>query len=63
MKKIYTCPRIEAVQLTTVERIFSGSDLHADGDNLTGSVYNTNATGAGLVKGQNYDVWGDDWSK
>lgn len=42
------------------QRIISGSDLTMNGDNISGTLYDTDAASAGLTK--SYNVWGDDWS-
>ena len=59
MKKIYKKPVTTSVELRNSESILSGSALHADGDNIKGSLYDdTQATGAGLVHEDNgWDIW------
>ena len=47
------------VRLGTVN-IICGSDLRKEDDNVVGSVYNTNATGAGLSK-ESKSVWDEEW--
>ncbi len=47
------------VRLGTVN-IICGSDLRKEGDNVVGSVYNTNATGAGLSK-ESKNIWDEEW--
>ena len=44
MKKIYKKPVTTSVELRNSESILSGSALHADGDNIKGSLFNTEAT-------------------
>ena len=39
MKKIYKKPVTTSVELRNSESILSGSALHADGDNIKGSLY------------------------
>ena len=59
MKKIYKKPVTTSVELRNSESILSGSALHADGENIKGSLFNeTTATGAGLVREDNgWDIW------
>ena len=58
MKKIYKKPVTTSVELRNSESILSGSALHADGDNIKGSLFNTEATSAGLVhEDKGWDIW------
>ena len=59
MKKIYKKPVTTSVELRNSESILSGSALHADGENIKGSLFNeTTATGAGLVhESKDWDIW------
>ena len=59
MKKTYITPAMLEVRLGTVN-IICGSDLRKEGDNVVGSVYNTNATGVGLTK-ESKSVWDEEW--
>lgn len=64
MKKTYIIPAMEAMKVAQCLPIAgSDGDLTKNGDNYTGGLKNQNATGAGLVKDNSYDVWDDDWSK
>ena len=59
MKKTYITPAMLEVRLGTVN-IICGSDLRKDGDNVVGSVYNSNATDENaMVKGTN--IWDEEW--
>ena len=61
MKKIYQTPQMTATEIE-IERVICGSNLHQDGNQLKGSLYNdTNATGAGLTKGHGKNVWDEQW--
>ena len=62
MKKIYKKPVTTSVELRNSESILSGSALHADGENIKGSLFTeTNAGGEGLVHGANdWDIWGNE---
>ena len=43
-----------------IVNIICASDLHPDGDNIKGSVYDSNATGAGLTK-ESKSIWDEEW--
>ena len=59
MKKTYITPAMLEVRLGIVN-IICGSDLHPDGDNIKGSVYDSNATGTGLTK-ESKSLWDEEW--
>jgi len=59
VKKTYITPAMLEVRLGTVN-IICGSDLRKEGDNVVGSVYNSNATGAGLTK-ESKSLWDEEW--
>ena len=60
MKKIYQTPQMTATEIE-IERVICGSDLHKDGEQVKGSLYNDNATGYGLTKGRGKNVWDEQW--
>ena len=47
------------VRLGTVN-IICGSDLRKEGNNVVGSVYNTDANGVGLSK-ESKSIWDEEW--
>ncbi|MBQ9170385.1 MAG: hypothetical protein IJ219_01405 [Bacteroidaceae bacterium] len=59
MKKTYITPAILEVRLGTVN-IICGSDLHEDGGNIVGTVYDDNASGVGLTK-ESKSLWDNEW--
>ena len=61
MKKIYKKPVTTSVELRNSESILSGSPLHADGEYIKGSLYDAEATSAGLVhESKDWDIWGNE---
>ena len=60
MKKTYITPEALTVVLGSSTSILTGSDLTKDGDNYKGSVYNTDATSAGLTK-ESKSLWDEEW--
>jgi hypothetical protein len=60
MKKIYQTPQMTATEIE-IERVICGSDLREVDGQLKGSLYNTNATDAGLTKGRGKNVWDEQW--
>lgn len=60
MKKTYIAPAMLTVALNVKASILSGSDLRKEGENVVGSVYDTNATSAGLTN-ESKSVWDNEW--
>ena len=60
MKKTYITPEALTVVLGSSTSILTGSDLHQEGNNVVGSVYDSNAEGAGLTK-ESKNVWDEEW--
>ncbi len=59
MKKTYITPAMLEVRLGIVN-IICGSDLRQEGNNVVGSVYDSNATGTGLTK-ESKSLWDEEW--
>ena len=61
MKKTYINPNMLVVRLAMTLPI-AGSDLQKVGSNYEGTLYDTNASSAGLVKESNdVNVWDEEW--
>ena len=44
-----------------IERVICGSDLHKDGEQVKGTLNDTNANGYGLTKGRGKNGWDEQW--
>ncbi len=61
MKKTYIQPNTVVVSIMHTQPI-AGSDLGKVGSNYEGTLYDTNASSDGLVKGSSdVNVWDDEW--
>ena len=64
MKKTYIIPEVE-IHAICVESLIAASPLNVTQSGDTAGLKDKSATSGtdALVKGNNYDVWSDDWSK
>lgn len=63
MKKIYIQPALTSVLVNSERPLAQSNEVAGQGINFNKSTMESNNGDDAAVKGANYSVWDDDWSK